>query len=194
MTTIQWILTVATPFLTAIYVFATLRILKSNNRIADATRRQVDELQRQFQEQNRPHVSVQIENVRDGLICLSIANLGNSPARNLKFLLHKDFIDNLQRDPFASRLRKLTQSSIYLSPRQKLYCSLGTPADYERLKTQPLVIDVTYAGDGHEYKEHMQINMDDYSWVLLYESPLGDISSHIKNISESIEGIENKLR
>lgn len=185
----EWMMAV----LTFIYVITTILILVSNNKMADATRRQVDELQKQFQAQNRPYVCVQFETIRNGLLCLSVENTGNTPARNVRVLVNEDFTNKIH-DQQRDRFRKFTETAIYLSPRQKLYCCLGGPSDFSSIKDQTLLLDVTYDGDDDHYQEHIEIDVDGYGWALLYESPLGDISIHIKKISESLESIEKKLR
>ena len=114
--TSDWVLVL----LTLAYVVTTFFIVISNNRMADATRKQVHELQRQFQEQNRPHVCIGFESVRGGLICLSIENTGNSPARDVRVSINEEFMVSLPLDRFKELVRKFTQSAIYLSPRQKL--------------------------------------------------------------------------
>lgn len=179
----EWIIAI----LTFGYVVATLFIVFSNNRMADATRRQVDELQRQFQAQNRPYVAVGFEDVRDGLICLSIENLGNTPARDIRVSLNEDFISKILNNPIRDGVRKFTKTAIYLSPKQKLYCCLGGPTEFSNYKDQILLLDMTYKGDGHDYQEHIEINIDGYSWAMTYNSPLGDISSYIKRISEKFK-------
>ena len=179
--------------LTAVYVVATVFIVVFNNRVADATRKQVEELQRQFREQNRPYVQVGVENVRGGLICLSIENTGNSPARDVCVSLDEEFVGSVPDSNRQECLRKLTHSAMYLSPRQKLYCCLGGPACFQRLKDVPLFVDVTYGGGENTYRDHVEVNLRSYEWALVYESPLGDISSYVKKMSEVLERIQGKL-
>jgi hypothetical protein len=192
----EWITAVST----VIYVAATISIVLSNRKIAlsnknmaDSTQSQVHELQRQFHAHNRPYVCVRLEDVRNGLTCISIENNGNSPASNVRVAINESFLSRVANDRLQENLRKFTQSTAYLSPRQKLYCCLCGPAEFGSLKDQPMLIDLTYEGDKNKYEEHVEIDLKGYAWALLYESPLGDMASHIKNMSESMEKIQRKL-
>jgi hypothetical protein len=82
---------------------------------------------------------------------------------------------------------------LYLSPKQKLYCGLGGPEVFSSLKDVPLLVDMTYNGGEDPYEDHIEINVGAYGWALAYESPLGDMSSYVKKMSEDLGKIESKL-
>lgn len=185
----EWI----TAISTAVYVAATIWIVVSNAKIAKSTRIEVEELQRQFQEQNRPRVFAQIEDVRHGLTCLSIENTGSLPAEQTHVEVNEETFEALAGTEFQDELAKLTNSAIYLSPSQKLYCCLGGPDSFERLRNHPLLINVTYGQGDREYSDHFEIDLNGYGWALLYDSPLGDISTYVQRISESLDTIKSRI-
>lgn len=182
----------ALVLLTFVYAIATIWIVVSNSRMAHATRKQVRELQRQFHEQTRPRVNVRIESVRGGLICLVIENTGASPARDVRVSVNEESAAGIP-DDLGERLRELMQSVIYLPPQQKLYCTLGAPGDFHRLSESPLLVNVAYSGVDQEYRERADILVSAYGWSLVYDSPLGDISTHVKSIAEDLSRIQRKL-
>lgn len=185
----EWIMTA----LTAAYTLLTILIVISNYFMAKATNQQVAELRKQFEEQNRPYICIRFQQIRSGLLCLAIENTGNSPARDVIISINEAFIDKISHEKFNGRLHDLTKSSIFLSPAQAMYCTLGVSSNFDRIKAQPLIADLTYTGNGREYQEHIEIDISAYRWALVYDSPLGDISTRMKDISETLIKIENKI-
>ena len=75
-------------------------------------------------------------------------------------------------------------------------CSPAFPQhrDFNLIKDKPLFVDVTYSGGEQDYRDHIEIDVGGYGWALLYDSPVDDISSYIKKISEDLARIQSKMK
>ncbi|MCE5315586.1 MAG: hypothetical protein ABFD49_09375 [Armatimonadota bacterium] len=185
----EWITAVST----VIYVVATIFIVVSNKKMANATHKQVMELQRQFDQQNRPYICIRFESVRSGLLCLSVENTGSLPAHNVQVSVNDDFVQRVSNSVLKELLQKFAGSMFYLSPGQKLYCGLGYRSEFRNLEEQALIMDVSYLGNESCYKDHIEIDLSGYEWAIFYSSPFNDISDKMTDISNSLSHSERHI-
>ena len=174
-------------WITLVYVIATIAICVFNFWSAKETKKQTAELKRQFDETNRPNIDVTCKDVRGGLECLKIENTGKKLAKNIKLNINDDFIRCIQDTLGGESLTNLSTSSFSLGVGRELFVVLCGPRDYEKLCAVPLIIDISYEDDRQVYTGHTVIDFSQYKWVLIYESPLGDISGYVKTISEKLK-------
>ena len=55
-------------------------------------------------------------------------------------------------------------------------------------------IDISYVDNISEHNEVITIDLKQYFWALLYDSPETDMSQEIKNIAEGIKSINSTLK
>ena len=172
--------------ITAIYVVATIFICVFNGRSAkaaneqtEAARNQTKEMIDQFKAVNRPFVTIRFDIIRSGLLCFIIENEGPLPAHNVQVKINDDFLDNIDADD-KSRLEELNDATFYLASHQKLTVCLGGQPSFVNISKVVAKFDISY----DEFEEHTEIDLNQYKVLIVYNSPVEDISQHLKKIRE----------
>lgn len=183
--------------ITLVYVIATIAICRANINSAKATREQVAETKKQFEEEHRAFVTVTFEIIRGGLVVLHIENHGRRVAKNVQVAIPSDFIENLPNIEDMQRVRNLCSSSFTLGIGQSWYIFLGSHIELKKMGERLLDVVVSYKDSFSCYKECSSIDLNQYSWPLIYDSPTADIYREIKNVTKSLQGIDkaaNKIQ
>lgn len=180
--------------ITAVYVIATIAICWANIKSAKATRAQLEESKRQFDENNRAFVTVTFEIIRSGLAVLNIQNIGHQIAQNVKIQIDQDFLDNIQDIRDKEQLEKLCASSFTLGIEKGWYICLGSHLDLDKLGKRILKIDINYKDSQSEYKESTAIDLVQYFWSLIYDSPTEDIYQETIKISKAMQSIDKSIQ
>lgn len=175
--------------ITAIYVVATIIICYFNGKSAKVAKMQTDEMIRQYNLANRPNVTIHFDIIRSGLLCFIIENEGTNPAHNIRISINKDFLEGMNEGVDKNRLENLANSELYLASKQKIYILLGGQLEFSKLAQNVAEIDISYEG----YEEHTTIDLNQYGMMLVYSSPLEDISQHMKKMKENDERFQKKL-
>lgn len=183
--------------ITTVYVIATIIICVFNGKTAKASekqietaKQQIDEMVRQYNEANRPYVLVRFEIIRSGLLCFIVENNGPVPAFNVKISICDDFVKGLSAQDSQARLREISESSLFLAPRQKEFIVFGVQSDFIQIAKQKAIIDVSYNG---KYMDRIVIDLWQYRSFLAYTSELEDISHHLKQFVEKESNYHAKL-
>lgn len=179
--------------ITAIYVIATILICIFNYRSAKATREQVAESQRQFEETNRAFVTVTFENIRSGLAVLHIQNHGKRIANDVRIKIADTFVINIQNSGDKERIEKLNHSSFTLGIGQSWYICIGSALQLEQMGKEILHIDILYSDNISDYSEHVSIDLTQFFWSLIYDSPLEDIYQQIKESNKHLKSLATTL-
>ena len=166
--------------ITAIYVAATIFICIYNGKSAKAAKKQTEEMIKQFNSANRPIVTVRFDIIRSGLLCFVFENEGPLPAKNVEIKINKEFIDNISNQSDRDRLEELNDASFYLASKQKITVLLGGQLSFTQIAKVKAEFDITYNG----FNEHTEIDINQYRFLLVYQSSLEDISQHLKHIKE----------
>lgn len=175
--------------ITAIYVVATIVICYFNGKSASAAKKQTEEMIRQYNLANRPYVTIHFDIIRSGLLCFVVENEGTSPAHNVNVQINKEFINGIDSNEEKERLGEFSNSKLYLASKQKIYILLGGQPSFNKLSENVAKIDIQY----DEYKEHTTIDLKQYGMLLIYNSPIEDISQHIKKIKENEDKFQKNL-
>lgn len=183
--TTDWLMVI----ITTIYVIATIFICYFNGKSANAAKKQTEEMIRQYNMANRPNVTIRFDIIRSGLLCFVVENEGNLPAHNVNIKLNTKFIEGMEDNEDKERLQNLADSELYLASKQKIYICLGGQPYFKELAKNIAEIDIFYDG----YKEHTSIDLNQYVMLLVYASPLEDISQHMKKIKENEESFQKDL-
>jgi hypothetical protein len=162
--------------ITAIYVIATIVICVINSKANKLTREQIER-------SNRPVVTVYFDIIRSGLMCLVFENTGNTAASNITVLINDSFVKNLPDTRMKEGLQKLLSSRFYLAPGQKVFITLDSQIYFDKVSSEVALVKVTYNSN---YETDVEIDISQYSWMLLYKSAADDSAQHLKKISESI--------
>lgn len=179
--------------LTAVYVLATIFIWLSNRSSAIATRDQIKESHAQFVDANRAFVNIDFEIVRDGLYVLRIMNNGNRTAQNVKIEISNEFIDIVPNSACSEHIHSLTSSNFAIGIGQAWYVTIGSIGDFETLALKAIVINYFYSDCFSTYCETKEIDISQYRWSLIYNSPINDIRGYVKSFSESVKKISDKI-
>lgn len=180
--------------ITIIYVIATIAIWKANSKSAKATQEQIEESKKQFEESNRAYVTADFEIIRNGLLTICIHNHGKRIANNVNIQISKEFVDNVETEYFKDHICTLNQSRFTLGIDQSWYLSIGSNRQLEKLSKELLKINITYSDSVNTYNESTIIDLKQYFWALLYESPSQDELQEIKQLSKSIKSIDNSIK
>ncbi len=181
----EWLMVI----ITAIYVVATIVICYFNGKAAAAAKKQTDEMIRQYNLSNRPYITIHFDVIRSGLLCFVIENEGTSSAHNVSVKINKKFIDGLENENDKERLEKFADAALYLVSKQKIYLLLGGQPSFSKLAENIAEIDIEY----DDFKEHTTIDLNQYGMLLIYDSPVEDISQYIKKIKENDEKFYRNL-
>lgn len=181
----DWIMVV----ITLVYVVATIAICKANIKSAKATREQLNESKRQFEHENRAFVTVDFEIIRNGLIALRIKNHGKQIARDVRVKVNKDFLDNIKEESDRQHLCVLCNSCFTLGIGQSWYVCFGSHLQLPEMSDVVLCVDITYCDESECYEESILIDLKQYYWAILYNSPFDDINQELRKIGKNIEQI-----
>lgn len=184
----------AMVFLTFVYVIATIAICIFNCKSAKATKEQTQESKRQFNEANRACLTLTTENIKNGLITLSIKNIGNKVARNIKLNINQEFIESLNDNLAKQSVIKLTKSSFDVGVGKEWHVFLGTHLMLESLSTTKMIINVEYEDDSDKYKEIRTIDLGQYCWALINDSIMTDIRDNLEKQSKAIVSIDKNIK
>ena len=187
--TAEW----AMVWITAVYVIATCAICWANIRSAKATKEQLAESKRQFDEENRPFVTVTFDVIRSGIIALCIENHGKQVANHVKVQISNEFVDNMTDNGSKELVRKLCEASFTLGIGRKWYVCLGSHLELGQLSKVPLTVDISYSDRNGEYKETTSIDLSQYFWSIMYDSPAEDAKQELAKMSKAMQSIEKKL-
>lgn len=177
--------------ITFVYVVATILICIFNYKSAQATRDQVAEAKRQFEESNRAFITVTFVIIRSGLAVLLIKNHGNRIAHNVNIKVDAAFLNNVPDTMDRDNLEKLARSAFVVGIGQSWYCCMGSSIELSQLAEKLMHIDLSYNDSSEKYIESIDINLEEYFWSLIYDSPLEDLYAESKKITKSIQGMEN---
>lgn len=182
--------------ITAIYVVATIFICIYNGKSAKAAKEQTEVAQRQTKEMikqyeavNRPFVTIRFDIIRSGLLCFVIENEGPMPAHDVCININQSFIDNIQDSGDRGRLEELNDASFYLASKQKMTILIGGQPAFANIAKEVAKIDISY----DSFKEHTEIDINQYRFLLVYNSPVEDISQHLKKIRDNDEKFHKKI-
>lgn len=182
--------------ITAIYVIATILICIYNGKSAKAAKvqtevakMQIDEMIKQYNEVNRPLVTIRFDIVRSGLLCFIIENEGTLPAKDVKIKINEEFIENINDSSERNRLEDLNNASFYLASKQRITILLGGQLAFKDIAKEIAKIDICYNG----YKEHTEIDINQYRFLLVYKSSIEDISQHLKKMKENDEKFHKNI-
>lgn len=174
--------------ITAIYVIATILICVFNGKSAKAAneqtqtaKKQIDEMLRQYNETNRPIVSVRFEIIRSGVLCFIVENIGPLPATDVRINVNEEFITNVEEIDPQARIREATEATLFLAPKQKVTILIGSQVNFTEYAKVKTVFDISYNG---LYNEQTMIDLDQYKFMLMYNSETEDIAQHLKKLQE----------
>lgn len=177
--------------ITSIYVVATILMCIYNGRAARAAKEQTEvarlqtlEIIEQFKATNRPIITIRFEIIRSGLLCFVIENEGTLPARDVEISFNKEFIENIDNSSDMIRLKELNEAKLFIASRQKLTVLLGGQLEFERIASVPAKIKIDYNGI---YREYTEIDLNQYRFMIVYDSSMEDISQHLKKMKENAE-------
>lgn len=179
--------------LTAVYVLATILIWLSNRSSAIATRDQIKESHDQFIDANRAFVNVDFDIIRDELFVLKITNNGNRTAQNVHVEISDKFQEVIRDKRCAEQIELLNKSTFSLGIGQSMYARIGMRAEYDALCQESIEITLDYSDPYSTYHETKTIHISQYGWSLVYDSPVSDIRSYMKTVSESVKKISDKM-
>ena len=182
-----------TFLITAVYVVATIFICWANIRSAKATREQVAEQQREFEETNRAFVTVTFEIIKSGLAVLHIQNHGKRIATNVSVHISDAFIENMADKMDREHVQKLCQSVFTIGIGQSWYICVGSHLQLDQMSKELLTITVSYRDSVAQYCETTSIDLKQYFWSLIYDSPTEDIRQELKDSTKELKSIGKSI-
>lgn len=75
----------------------------------------------------------------------------------------------------------MNEAKFYLASKQKLTVLLGGTLSFEKVAKEVAKIDISY----NDYIEHTEIDINQYRFLILYNSSIEDISQHLKKMKEN---------
>ncbi|MGI6014727.1 MAG: hypothetical protein ACOX7K_10745 [Oscillospiraceae bacterium] len=177
--------------ITAVYVVATIFICKANIKSAEATKEQLAESKHQFEENNRAFVTVTFEIIRSGLLVLNIHNHGHQVANNVSVKINPEFIANV---PDKEYLIKLCEFSFTLGIEKSWFVCFGSNPELGQISNVPLKITVCYSDSFSHYSESTTIDLKQYLWSIIYDSPVEDTYQEMKKMTKSIQSMDKSIQ
>ena len=182
-----------TFLVTAVYVIATILICRANIKSANATKEQIEETRRQFEENNRAFVTVTFDVIRSGLLVLCIENHGKRIASNVNIAVSEEFIQNITDVSDKEHIRELCKASFTLGIGRSWYVGLGNHMQLDELSKAPLAVAISYEDSRSHYREQTSIDLKQYFWVLLYDSPTEDAYQEMRKQTKELEKFQKEL-
>lgn len=176
--------------ITAIYVIATITICYYNAQAVKATKAQTQEIINQYQQTIRPYITVYFEIIRSGLMCFVIENIGTQPAYNVNITLNDSFTESIKDFNRKEALSRLKSSNLYLASKQKVFVLIDSQTEFNTISMNQAKFELSYCD---QYRDHIEIDLNEYRFMLTYKSPIDDISYHIKKMQEEQKGFENSI-
>lgn len=162
-----------------------------NYRSAKATREQLAESKRQFEENNRAFVTVTFETIRGSLLVLNIHNHGHQVANNVSVKINPEFIANV---PDKEYLVKLCESSFTLGVDKSWFVCFGGTPELGKISNIPLKITICYSDIFSTYSESTTIDLKQYLWSIIYDSPTEDTYQEMKKMTKSIQSMDKSIQ
>jgi len=191
--------------LTFVYVVATILICIFNYKSAKATKDQTKESYKQFIENCRAHIVPKIIELEGEMLCLSFHNIGKEIATNVTIDVDENWLKKLEKTftfpEVAESLRKIRKYKLFLTVDQQLCYGLCIPGnghdDFKILGQTPLIIDISYDSLDKNYKEHFEIPLDGYNYMVNISDYARLTKKQIqetKNINKELKNINNTLK
>ena len=192
LTTTDWF-TLALVVITAFYAWATFRILRVNEAVVAAMKEQTDS-------QLRAYVLVSMApRIGTTLLCLTIKNVGRSPALNLRLTLDRDFFRNGERreDGNLAKLSAFSEPMDSLPPNAEMIFILGMGAAIVNSQasdpsTSPLTfrVNATYDFGSRHFVEDTPIDLRPH---LSSTVPHDPIAVEIERLRKSVDDLAAKV-
>lgn len=191
--------------LTFVYVIATILICIFNYKSAKATKEQTKEAYKQFIENCRAHIVPKIVELEGEMLCLAFHNIGKEIATNVTIDVNEKWLKKLEKTftfpEVADSLRKIKKHNLFLTVDQQLCYGLCIPGnghdDFKTLGQIPLIIDISYDSLGNNYKEHFEIPLDGYNYMVNisdYARLTKKQIQEMRNINKELKNINNTLK
>ena len=182
-----------TFLITVVYVVATIFICWANIRSAKATRAQVAEQQREFEETNRAFVTVTFEIIKSGLAVLRIQNHGKRIATDVSVHISDAFVENMEDKMDREHVQKLCHSIFTIGIGQSWYICIGSHLQIDQMSKELLTVTISYRDSVTQYCETISIDLKQYFWSLIYDSPIEDMRQEIKESTKELKSIGKSM-
>ena len=182
-----------TFLITVVYVVATIFICWANIRSAKATRAQVAEQQREFEETNRAFVTVTFEIIKSGLAVLHIQNHGKRIATDVSVHISDAFVENMEDKMDREHVQKLCHSMFTIGIGQSWYICIGSHLQIDQMSKELLTVTISYRDSVTQYCETISIDLKQYFWSLIYDSPIEDMRQEIKESTKELKSIGKSM-
>ncbi|MGE5483629.1 MAG: hypothetical protein ACM3X4_01275 [Ignavibacteriales bacterium] len=164
--------------LTLLYAVATCLLVRE-------TRRSVEELRQARVEQNRPYVSLSIQDRADGLPVLAVQNRGLTAAVNIRIALPSSIIDATEEVLKEAVVSTLASGALMLAPGQSIMYALCQPGRFEPLKALGTVtVPMEYSGLGGTYRDAVVLDFRAYAPALISQY---DVAGVLWKIHEDLK-------
>ena len=183
--------TLALVVITALYAWATFKILRANQGAVNAMREQTEA-------QLRPYVaSVAFAKTGGTLLLLEIQNTGKSSAEKLRLTLDKDFFQNAeqQENKNIKQLPAFAQTIECLAPGAKLQFVLGVASVVlkeniaDSICPKVFSIHASYTFAGRTYSENNIIDLRPLMYSIVIHDP---VAEEIEKLRQSLEKLLKK--
>ena len=109
-----------------------------------------------------------------------------------KIRIVPEFINNIRDDTDKKLIKELCRASFTLGIGRKWYACLGSHLELEQLSQVPLALDISYSDNQGRHKETTTIDLKQYFWSLIYDSPMVDANVELKKMAKSLQSIDRK--
>jgi hypothetical protein len=175
---------------TAIYVFLTLRILRSNVQAVKVMRQQTEALY-------RPYITITHAVAPDSFVTLSIKNSGKTNAHNLTCKIDRNFYPGGRKNEEfnLAQLHVFTNTINTFAPESEIRLMLGPVVVFhDCLEDHPLTptvfnITATYSFSGQTVTETTTIDLRLYRHIFLDRDIVGEELAKLRQSAETIAKI-----
>ena len=110
---------------------------------------------------------------------------------DIRLPINPEFIANVS---YKEYLVKLCESSFTLGIDKSWFVCFGGHLELEKISNIPLEITICYSDIFSTYSESTTIDLKQYFWALIYDSPTEDTYQEMKKMTKSIQSMDMSIQ
>lgn len=114
--------------------------------------------------------------------------------KNVRVKIAPNFLLNMADQNDRSSLERLSEASFTVGIVQSWYVCFGSHLQIQQMSKEKLTLHLTYSDFVSAYEEVITIDLGQYFWALIYESPTENLRQEIKKMAKDTHSIDHSLQ
>ena len=174
--------------ITGVYVFATIKIMKANQKSAEEAQAQLNLMKKQFDEENRPRIEVEMDYCHQAWYILRFVNVGKLTAQRVQIHFDGSFIDSVQ-PKIKDLLLRENEKECVIGVGKSHQLIIGDN-DLRNIQVTEAKGVVQYEANGKTYTDEFCIDIQNYMTIYSFSEKENPIVGAIKKNTEAIEKLQ----